>query len=295
MKTIIVLTDFSDHALYALKAAAGIARKARAGIRLVHVYNLPAVGVEHFHFYHNFFDEIKTKTQERLDELADKPFLKNIRVQKHLLTDKLIWEAVNSPQFRGAGLVVVGSHGTSGYSSAFIGSNTEKVIRHANIPVLTIKNENFNLNIKKLVFASDFGEGSVEAFKKIREFPGLFKASLHLLKVITPTDFEPTPESLELMTGFIKKLKLRNCFVHIYNSYDVETGIMDFSEKIGAGMVMIPTRGRTGLVRLINGSVAERVARYEPGPVLSIRLPEIAPPVPYVRPGGRDLEIMAHI
>ena len=42
MKTILVPTDFSDHALYALKVAASIAKKINAAIKLVHVYNLPS-------------------------------------------------------------------------------------------------------------------------------------------------------------------------------------------------------------------------------------------------------------
>jgi nucleotide-binding universal stress UspA family protein len=92
MKTILVPTDFSEHALYALKVAAILARKINARIKLVHVFNLPSRGVSDVSYYQNFFNDIKNNAEHQLEELAQSPFLKDIPVEKHLQTDKLIWQ-----------------------------------------------------------------------------------------------------------------------------------------------------------------------------------------------------------
>ena len=74
MKTILVPTDFSDHALFALKIAASIARKINAKINLVHVYNLSSGGFDHYHYYDKVCKEIKAKANEQLNELVSLEF-----------------------------------------------------------------------------------------------------------------------------------------------------------------------------------------------------------------------------
>ena len=66
--------------------------------------------------------------------------LREIKVSKHIVTNILMWELVNDDKYKDADLIVIGSHGKSGFQKAFIGSNTEKIVRMADIPVLTIKN-----------------------------------------------------------------------------------------------------------------------------------------------------------
>lgn len=48
-------------------------------------------------------------------------------------------------------------------------------------------------------------------------------------------------------------------------------GICDYAQKIGADLIVIGTHGRTGLKHLMIGSVAERVVRHAPCPVLTLR------------------------
>lgn len=59
MKTILVPTDFSDHALFALKVAASIARKINAKIYLVHNFSIPSEGFDNAYFYEDMNKELK--------------------------------------------------------------------------------------------------------------------------------------------------------------------------------------------------------------------------------------------
>lgn len=67
-----------------------------------------------------------------------------------------LWEIVKDKRFKDVDLNVLGAHGKSGIKDIFIGSNTEKVVRLANSPVLTIKNDLEDFNLNTLVFASNF-------------------------------------------------------------------------------------------------------------------------------------------
>jgi len=184
----------------------------------------------------------------------------------------LMWEAITDERFENTDLIVMGSHGLSGYNNFFIGSNTEKIVRRANAPVLTIKDEIEDFTIKKMVFASNFLDESYQAFEKIKYFADLYNAHIDLLKVITPKNFESTPVSQKLIKNFVKKFNLKNYAANIYNAHDIEKGIIDFSDVQEADLIAIETHGRTGFAHLINGSLAEDLVKHETKPVLSIKM-----------------------
>lgn len=282
MKTILVPTDFSDHALYALKVAASIAHKINAEITLVHVYNLPSSGVGQYQYYFDKYnEEMIANANKQINNLINLKFLKGISIKKSIITDLHMWEAVTNKKFRNADLIVMGSHGSSGFNNRFIGSNTAKIVRLADAPVLTIKNEIEDFTIKKMVFASNFFDESYKAFERIKFFADLYNAHIDLLKVITPKNFESLPISQKLIQNFIKRFNLKDYSVNIYNAHNIENGIIDFCHEQNSDLIAIETHGRTGFAHLINGSLAEDIVKHETKPVLSIKMqkshPEIFP------------------
>ena len=92
-------------------------------------------------YYHEYYNQIITQAEKKLNTLAEMEILKGIELSKHFVTDMPMWELVCDDIFKDADLIVMGSHGKGGFNQAFLGSNTEKVIRMANVPVLTIKDQ----------------------------------------------------------------------------------------------------------------------------------------------------------
>lgn len=275
MKTILVPTDFSEHAFYALKTAASIAKKTKAEIQIVHVNILPLSEYGENPYYGEFYDQIISSTNDRLDNLMGVKFLKGLKVSKQIISNMLLHEAVVDERFKNIDLIVMGSHGKSGLNKVFVGSNTEKVVRMADSPVLTIKNEITDFNIGNIVFASNFYGESYAAFTKIKFFADLYKGHIKLLKVITPKNFEPTPISRKLIEEFAEKFNLTNYSSNIYNAQSKEKGITDFCNEVNADLIAIETHGRTGIAHLINGSLAEDVVNHEDRPILSVKIKDI--------------------
>ncbi len=95
-------------------------------------------------------------------------------------------------------LIIMGSHGASGVSEIFVGSNTEKVVRSSDIPVLVIKEPSPLFNPKLVVFACNLNVENIKAYHDARTLFAKWDVKLHLVYVNLPNE--------EFMsTGEIKK------------------------------------------------------------------------------------------
>ena len=158
MKRILVPTDFSKHAEYALKVAAQIAKKNDGEIFLIHMLELPTSGNDAISTAHEIPELMlfKNAAVNKLDSEMNSSFLEGIKVTKIIQFEMAFDGIVKNGKAHNADLIVMGSHGASGFQEMFIGSNTEKVVRNSDIPVLVIKKEEDNFKVESLTFASDF-------------------------------------------------------------------------------------------------------------------------------------------
>jgi nucleotide-binding universal stress UspA family protein len=169
-------------------------------------------------------------------------------------------------------LVIMGSKGSDGIEEVLIGSNTEKVVRTSHCPVMTIKANTNPEKIKKIVFANDFREGQDELAKRIKNLQEWFDADLYLVMINTPGSFETTRESAARIKYFVNKYEIKHAVAEIYNSDSEESGIVEFAEDIDADLIAMATHGRTGLVHLFTGSIAEDVVNHAKRPVWTFKV-----------------------
>lgn len=111
-------------------------------------------------------------------------------------------------------------------------------------------------------------------FNGIHDFAKVHNATVHLLKVITPGNFENTPYTEKLMADFAETVQLENFTSNIFNYETTHKGILEFSKKIGADLIAMTSHGKKGLSKYIVGSTAENVTDDSEVPVLCIKLPE---------------------
>lgn len=168
-------------------------------------------------------------------------------------------------------LVIMGSKGTSGIEEVLIGSNTEKVVRTAHCPVVTVKAATDPSKFKKIVFASDFRDDQDELADRVKTLQKWFDADLYLVIINTPGSFETTRESAERIKKFANKYSIEHAVAEIYNSHSEEAGIVEFAEDIKADLIAMATHGRTGLAHLFTGSIAEDVVNHAKRPVWTFK------------------------
>lgn len=273
MKRILVPTDFSENAEHALKAAASIAKKNDSEIIILHMLELP----------HQMNDAITgsasipetmlfmKKANEMLDEVSAKPYLDEIPVTEIVKMDKPIHGISQVSQEYDVDLIVMGSHGSSGVEELLIGSNTEKVVRNSEVPVLVIKKDISDFKIENIVFASDFSDETKKPFQKLLNFIKFFDSKLHLVTICTPNSFKTTHAIQHAMNEFISEFQIPNYSTNIYNDTNIEKGIINFSNSINADLIGMCTHGRTGFAHFFNGSISEGLVNHAVKPVITFK------------------------
>ncbi|MBZ9651754.1 universal stress protein [Psychroflexus montanilacus] len=277
MKKILVPVDFSTPSENALKVAAKLAQKNNAELHVLHVIELAEslFGAEQFNVNDEQIIFFMKLAKKRFSQFLDKDYLKDIKTTEHVepgSTSVAISELVDENQID---MIVMGSSGVSGIEEIVIGSNTEKVVRHSKIPVLVVKNEIKDINIKNAVFASNFEIENLEPYKKAKKFADSFSAKMHMLYVNLPgNQFSSTSEIHEQMRVFLNKVEmpLDRKFIEIFNDYTIQEGVLNGSEYLKADLIIIPTHGRKGLSHFFNGSIGEDVVNHSELPVLTLKI-----------------------
>lgn len=276
MKKIIVPIDFSKYSEYALEAAAILAKKNNAEIFALHMLEMSDAILTASN------DGPKPKmlfflklAQQRFDEFLSKDFLEGVKVTPIVKHSKVFSEVSEVAEEHNADLIVMGSHGVSGFTEVFVGSNTEKVVRHSKLPVLVIKQKPSNLNFETVIFPSDFTEKSVDVYKRVLETLG-DTSNVHLLYVNVPGEnFKSTAEMEQNVASFLMKAEgnMNNLNkVHYVSDYSIQQGIMNFSNLFGADLIVMPTHGRKGLAHFFEGSISEDLANRANLPVMTFKI-----------------------
>ncbi len=277
MKKILVPTDFSECAEHAVEVAASIAKRTDARLYILHVMDIPVYDRnDSFQSYADAAEGIfwMKLVKKRFKELFAKPFLKQVNAVQVLQFDGVYETITDQAKEHEIDLIVMGSHGDKGAHEVFIGSNTEKVVRLADCPVLTVKGKVENFEPKNIVFASNFFGEATDNFGQIADFVKLFDPTVHLLKVNTPDQFETTPYTEKLFKDFLEKTKLKNYTTNVFNERTIHLGILRFAESMNADMVTMETHGRSGVMRFFSGSQTEGIVNHSDIPVLSVRIKE---------------------
>ena len=278
MKRILVPTDFSEHADFALKAAASIAKKHNSELVIVHMLGLSEAVINKDESREVMEALYYMKLAEkRFQTYLDKDFLKDIPVQTTVQNYKVFTELDKVANDFKCDLIVMGSNGSTGWNEVFVGSNTEKVVRTSEIPVLVIKKELEDFKISKAVFVSNFKEENLPAYNKAMQFFQKFDAEVKLLYVHLPAEnFVSTLEVEDRIVNFLSKSKLNDVHhiknVVFQNAYTVEAGIFNYSNKIQADVIALPTHGRRGLSHFFSGSIGEDVVNHSEIPVLTFKI-----------------------
>jgi nucleotide-binding universal stress UspA family protein len=148
------------------------------------------------------------------------------------------------------------------------------------------------MEIKKILFATDFSENSRWALKYALSFAQKYEAKLHILHVIqqpayplgmyAEISFDAMDKFNRNLSGITEKEMQQLCQTDLGGFTNYEATILSgtpFLEIIRtakekeADLIVVGTHGRTGLDHVLFGSTAEKVVRKAPCPVVSVRLP----------------------
>jgi len=143
IKTILAPTDFSDHSEMAVRYACQIAERLGSELRLLHVLSeiipagpdpllMPVMPTE-------YYTESEDKARETLDHLLDPTWGRPASVVTAVQWGSPVETIVSYALDNRVDLIVIATHGRTGFSHVLLGSVAERIVREAPCPVLTIR------------------------------------------------------------------------------------------------------------------------------------------------------------
>lgn len=275
MKKILVPTDFSEQAQFALDLAYGIATKNSATVQLLNVVEAPhgtsfnAMGevTAPDGMDSVFFGQLLKRQNEQLTALVKDSKYKDIDLEGKVEIGNPYESISRTIVDKKVDLVVMGTQGSSGLEEVFVGSNTEKVVRRSKCPVFTVKKSMDPNAINDIVFATNMRNNSKSLVEELLKLQKLFDAKLHIVSINTPSTFETDRYYKKEMKKFVDEYQIENYSLNVYNDDVEEDGIVFFAEDIDADMIALGTHGRRGISHLLSGSIAEDVVNHAKRPV----------------------------
>jgi nucleotide-binding universal stress UspA family protein len=282
MIQILIPYDFSKMATHALDFVTKLPTPyTKVHLTLIHVVEFPlnssvgtlGGGMDPLADYQNqvYFKELTGQRKIELDRIKDKLSSPGYSITTRVEVGTVFREISRVIEELNPDLLVMGSSGTSGWEEFWIGSTTEKIVRTATCPVLTIKGDTDPLSLKKILFASNFNELDVRIAARIKTMQLLFDAQFYFVCIITPGNFKTSREANSSLKKFMTKFKFENIHTQVYNSLSEESGILEFADDIGADLIAMSTHGRTGILHLLTGSIAEDVVNHSKRPVWTFK------------------------
>lgn len=274
MKKILVPTDFSAFGKIAENTAISIAEKSKASIEFMHLMDIPKYLNQSATANTQLPEELKSKignAHQYMNDLVHRVEKLGLNAKSYITETTGIEVIKNHIDHHNIDLVVMGSHGVSGFREAFLGSNTQRVLRTVATPVLVVKHE-LPSKINNIVFASTFKEDVHSAFLKILSIAKIYEANIHLLYVNMPYNFEDSNTSADRMQEFAAQYPTQQFKHHIFNAFDEVSGILKFSKTHEIDLITTTTHGKSGFVQMLSPSITESLANHSTLPVLSINV-----------------------
>jgi len=283
-------TDFSEPAGRALNLAGSLAHREGARLLVLHVANTLTDAVNVL-----LDDPSPDRQRQRLEQLQLE--VPSVPFESRLAFGGAAAEILKTAQETGCDLIVMGTRGRKGLGRLLMGSVAEQVVRNALCPVVTVNSPSREpaaqaevssgtaAPIRTVLHPTDFSAPCAEAFRVACELAGDQTARLTVVHVAVPPPIgpitQPVPPPLpEDPRGRLEELlRLAQALAPgLQADYRVEKGdaaprIVGAAQETRCDLIVMGTHGRTGLGRVLMGSVAEQVLRTAPCPVVTVKAP----------------------
>lgn len=281
---ILVPLDFSELGVIALQSAEKLATLFNGSVTPFHSY-LPVNEMEGPYMLGfgstpiEDYKEVETALHERLREVARE------NLPENLIREPLV--SVGSPaqaiveEAKDFDLIVMTTHGRTGFSRIFLGSVSEKVLRTSDRPVLIVNQERELSDLNSMLLTTDFSDNSKEAFPLAAQIAEKADAKIDLVHIFSfdPQNEEaPSEPTVKLRRQRLKVLAKEE--LHkiselidtevIVSSDSPHEALLNYNLNNPHDLVVMSTVGRTGIDYLMMGSTTANMVRYGKSPVLSI-------------------------
>lgn len=276
---VLVPIDFSAVSHNALQTAIAICQRQLASLMLVHViensyWSFPpeaggAAG--------NLLPELIRSANENLSRLA-----KEVRTQHDLVVHHLVQSGNPADEIcliahlRKIDLVVMGTHGTSGWREFFLGSNAYRVVKNATCAVMTIPGDHQWLDFKKVLFPIRMVPHALEKYEYLRPIVRKNNSSLIVAGIVKQNDTTGPTRLLE-MKALVDEVRKQiteddvTCHSELHYTQQVAAEVLAIADRENPDLIVITATLDNTLRDFFLGPYTQNIVNHAKHPVLSIR------------------------
>ena len=287
LRKILCPIDFSAGSQQAMRVAVRLANERDAELVLLHAWHVPPVAFSgEYTFSADLIQEMSDDAERGLEAaLGDAIALGARRVTRRFVAG-LPWSKITEAAGDGFDLIVIGTHGRTGLPRFLLGSVAEMVVRHAPCSVLAVRADGDPEPFRHVLCPVDFSASSRQAMELAAELiapAGVGITLLHVLELPVAYSGEPRlPElyrdldkhSADLLDQWTAELRTKTSVPvtarsRIGRPASQTVAVLDDDRTFD--LVVMGGHGRSGVARVLLGSVAEQVVRHARCPVLVAR------------------------
>jgi nucleotide-binding universal stress UspA family protein len=275
IEKILIPIDFSETSMLALEHATFIAKVFKAELVLLHVVE------KHWEKFSIVVPEMRiappddliNAVEKRLEGIAsDLRASDGIKSTCITSNGTIFNEIISVSKEYDVNLIIMGTHGASGFTEFFVGSNAYKVVTTAECPVISVQTHSQKLGFKNILLPIDDSTHSRQKVNHAIVMAKLFSAKLHIVGL---ADFEDETElhkfeiKLEQIEEYIKKCDLTST-KEILHGKNQATMTADYAESSGADLIIIMTDQDENLTGRLMGPYAQQIVNHSKIPVMSV-------------------------
>jgi nucleotide-binding universal stress UspA family protein len=281
-KTILLPVDFGDTATVAARTASRMAKA--LGARIVALYAdsfLPPVAYADIPvaWYSENVEELKAAAAEKLNSFLREHVSTDIAVEPRVVADTPVHAILSVAASEPIEMIVMGTHGRSGWRRALLGSIAESVLHEAETPVLTIRHSEAEPfrgepEIRKILCPVNYSDVARAALTRAVAMADAFDAEVYVAHVVEASQKRENGEVLEeLRTWIPSELRHRCCYKELVVHGQAAEQVLDLASSTGADLIVIGAQHKRFVDSTVIGTTTDRIVRHAGCPVLTVIRP----------------------
>ncbi len=277
---ILIPYDFSETADLSLEHAVFMAKLMKAEITLLHIVETVSFTSAISHALSGFEQKIESATNEKLETLAQEIHLKSgITLTVRTEVGRIYKKICSVAKEIEADIIIMGTHGVSGYEKFSVGTNTSRVVQESPCPVLSVQTHAKGVGFTKILVPIDESNDSRQKVPFAVGLARFYNSHVSIIGLVNFTGADLIRKfkiKIEQVEEYLIKHDI-NFDTRFMEGKDLASMTMKVAEENDADLLVIMTEQEPSLTGFLLGTYASKVVNNSKIPVLCIHPAEVDP------------------
>ncbi len=277
IKSILVPVDFTHTSRIALNEAIPLSKLMNAKIHLIHISE-----TEKYAYFilpednrlmmipENFEKAIENNMKYLSTEVEKKT---GMAPATAIVSGYVYTEVISYAKENKIDLIVMGTHGASGLNELFLGSNAQRVVSHADIPVLTLQKNIPAKGFQNILIPIDNSLHSREKVNIAMEFAKLYHSKIHIVGLPETTDEDILNSVLIKLDSVVELVSEQG---HVFEKAiipgkNIAVGALKYAKESNCDLIVINTDHESEMPGAFLGAFAQQIVNHSRVPVLNFK------------------------